>query len=188
MNFECRICGNTNLQPILSLGKTPLANSLLTEVQLNQPEDRFPLDLFFCPKCAMVQITETVPPEKLFSEYLYFSSFSDTALKNAESIATRLIKEKQLDGNHLVIEIASNDGYLLQYYQREGVPVLGIEPAQNIAKVAREKGIATLNEFFGKSIARKLADEGKKADIIHANNVMAHVADSNGLSPESPFC
>jgi SAM-dependent methyltransferase len=179
MTFYCRICNSNNVLPILSLGKTPLANSLLKEEQLNQPEERFPLDLYFCPKCTMVQITETVPPEKLFSEYVYFSSFSDTALKNAETVATRLIKGKQLNQNHLVIEIASNDGYLLQYYQRADIPVLGIEPARNIAAVAREKGIETLNEFFGKQVAEKLAKAGKQADIIHANNVLAHVADTN---------
>lgn len=176
---SCRICGERNLQPILSLGETPLANSLLRKEQLSEPEPRFPLDLYFCPACKMVQITETVPPERLFREYLYFSSFSDTALENALTIVNRMILEKGLDSNHLVIELASNDGYLLQFYKKQNVQVLGIEPAQNIARVANERGIRTLNEFFGASLAKRLAEEEKRADVVHANNVLAHVADTN---------
>jgi SAM-dependent methyltransferase len=175
----CRICGERNLQPILSLGETPLANSLLRREQLSEPEPRFPLDLYFCPDCSMVQISETVPPEKLFREYLYFSSFSDTALKNAETIVNRMIEGKRLDENHLVVELASNDGYLLQFYVKRGVRVLGVEPAQNIAKVANERGVRTVSEFFGAELAQKLAGDGSRADVIHANNVLAHVADTN---------
>ena len=129
----------------------------------------------------MVQITETVPPEQLFGNYLYFSSFSETALRNAESIVTRLIRERELGKTHLAVEIASNDGYLLQYHQQAGVPVLGIEPARNIAKVANEKGIRTITEFFGVDAASNLANQGMRADVIHANNVLAHVADTNGF-------
>jgi SAM-dependent methyltransferase len=128
-----------------------------------------------------VQITETVPPELLFSNYLYFSSFSDTMLEHARKLVERLIAERALTANALVVEIASNDGYLLQNYVRTGIPVLGIEPAANIAKVANEKGIRTLAEFFGRPLAQRLLAEGIKADIIHANNVLAHVADLNGL-------
>jgi SAM-dependent methyltransferase len=178
---SCRICGVRNLQPILSLGETPLANSLLRKEQLSEPEPRFPLDLYFCPDCAMVQISETVPPEKLFREYLYFSSFSDTALRNAETIVNRMIREKHLGTNHLVIELASNDGYLLQFYVKRSVQVLGIEPAQNIARVANERGIRTISEFFDASLAEKLADDNKRADVVHANNVLAHVADTNNF-------
>ncbi|HSN25729.1 MAG TPA: class I SAM-dependent methyltransferase [Kofleriaceae bacterium] len=178
---QCRSCGAPSLSPILSLGRTPLANALLTEAQLGEPEELFPLDLAFCTACSLVQITETVPPEKLFREYVYFSSFSEGALRNAEAVVTRTIAQRSLGGHSLAAEIASNDGYLLQYYKARGVPVLGIEPARNIAKVANDKGITTLCEFFGKDLAMTLAREGRRADVIHANNVLAHVADLNGF-------
>ena len=130
----------------------------------------------------MVQITETVPPEELFSDYAYFSSFSDTMVAHAKTIAERLIAERKLDASSQVMEVASNDGYLLQWYQKAGVPVLGIEPAANIAKVAiAERQVPTICEFFGLDVAEKLAAESKKADVIHANNVLAHVADLNGV-------
>lgn len=166
---------------MLSLGRTPLANALLNESDLAKPEATFPLDLVFCPKCALVQITETVPPEQLFSHYLYLSSFSDTMLKHSAELAERLIKERGLDANSLVTEVASNDGYLLQYYKRAGVPVLGIEPAENIARVAEDRGIPTLTRFFGEDLGRELHETGRRADVIHANNVLAHVADLNGF-------
>jgi SAM-dependent methyltransferase len=170
------------LKLVLPLGRTPLANALLTTEQLSQPEETFPLDLVFCAACSLVQITETVPPEKMFREYLYFSSFSDTVLQNAEEIATRMFDARRLDGDSLVVEIASNDGYLLQHYKRRGVPVLGIEPATNIARVAEEKrGIRTVSEFFGETLARTLRESGERPDVIHANNVLAHVADLNGF-------
>jgi SAM-dependent methyltransferase len=163
------------------LGKTPLANRLLTKEQLREPEPTYPLELVFCPNCALVQITETVPPEELFREYLYFSSFSDTVLENARRIAERMIAERGLDGNSLVVEVASNDGYLLQNYRRHGIPVLGIEPARNIAQVAQARGIPTVAEFFDAALAQRLCAEGKQADVIHANNVVAHVADLHGV-------
>lgn len=177
----CRSCGSSDLHLVLSLGKTPLANSLLTTQQLQQPESSFPLDLVFCGNCALVQITETVPPEQLFSNYLYFSSFSDTMLQHSEAIAKRLINHRHLNSDSLVVEVASNDGYLLQNYVKAGIPILGIEPASNIAKVANEKGIKTIAEFFGQALAERLKAEGTRADIIHANNVLAHVAELNGV-------
>lgn len=177
----CRSCGQTDLSEILSLGKTPLANSLLTPERLGEPEPAFPLDLAYCPGCTLVQITESVPPETLFREYLYFSSFSDTMLRHAQAAAESLIRRRDLDGNSLVVEIASNDGYLLQYFARAGVPVLGIEPARNIAVVAEERGIRTLAEFFTADLAGELAGRGERADVILANNVMAHVPDINGV-------
>ncbi|AFY80283.1 class I SAM-dependent methyltransferase [Oscillatoria acuminata] len=178
----CRSCGETGLELILSLGETPLANRLLTADQLREPEPKYPLDLAFCPHCTLVQITETVPPEQLFREYVYFSSFSDTVLENAQIIATRLIGDRHLSSDSLVVEIASNDGYLLQNYHQQGIPVLGIEPAVNIATVAQNKrGIPTLSEFFGETLAQQLKQEGKQADLIHANNVLAHVPDLNGF-------
>ena len=179
--FRCRSCGAADVQPVLSLGRTPLANALLTEEQLSRPEATFPLDLVFCPHCTLVQITETVPPEQLFSHYLYLSSFSDTMLRHSEDLARQLVKSRGLDGRSLVVEVASNDGYLLQFYKQAGVPVLGIEPAANIASVAEDRGIPTMVSFFGLDVARQMNKEGKRADVIHANNVLAHVADLNGF-------
>lgn len=169
------------LAPILSLGQTPLANGLLAEAQLGQPEPTFPLDLAFCPDCSLVQITETIPPEQLFSHYLYLSSFSDTMLQQGEELAGRLIQTRRLHSESLVLEVASNDGYLLQFYGRAGIPVLGIEPAANVAQVAEDRGVPTLVRFFGLDLARELHSRGTAADVIHANNVLAHVADLNGF-------
>jgi SAM-dependent methyltransferase len=181
-SISCRSCGSADLRVILSLGRTPLANALLTIEQLAEPEETYPLDLVFCHACTLVQITETVPPEKLFREYFYLSSFSDTMLRHAEEIARRLIESRSLSGESLVVEVASNDGYLLQYYKQSGVPVLGVEPATNIARIAeKERGIPTVCDFFGAELAARLADEGRRADVIHANNVLAHVADLNGV-------
>jgi SAM-dependent methyltransferase len=181
METTCRSCGLANLVPILSLGATPLANALLSEEQLGEPEATYPLDLVLCTSCSLLQITETVPAEQLFSEYLYFSSFSDTMLEHARTLAARMAAERRLNESHRVVEIASNDGYLLQYYKQAGVGVLGVEPARNIARVAKEKGISTVCEFFGDELATRLAREGKRADVIHAHNVLAHVSDLNGV-------
>jgi len=160
----------------------PLANSLLTADQLEEPEPAYPLKLAFCAHCALVQITETVPPEELFREYLYFSSFADSVVQNAKANAERMIASRHLGSSALVAEIASNDGYLLQFYQRQGIPVLGIEPAVNISRVANKvRGIPTLCEFFDVKLAERLVAHGKRADVIHANNVLAHVADLQGV-------
>jgi hypothetical protein len=178
----CRSCGASGLEVVLSLGRMPLANRLLTADELSVPEPTYPLDLAFCSGCALVQITVTVPPEVLFREYFYRSSFSDTMLRHAEEIAARLATEQDLNAESLVVEIASNDGYLLQNYKDRGIPVLGIEPATNIARVAvDERGIPTICEFFDESIAHQLRRSGRRADVIHANNVLAHVADLNSV-------
>ena len=138
--------------------------------------------MVYCPDCALVQIVETVPPEKLFREYLYFSSVSDTMLRHSRELVERLTRSLGLHQNSLALEIASNDGYLLQYYHRQGIPVLGIEPAANIARVAQdERGIRTLCEFFGRDLAETLRQDGVLGDVLHANNVLAHVADLNGF-------
>lgn len=180
--MACRICGQIGLKPILSLGKTPLANALLREDQLSESEPTWPLELVWCPDCSLAQITETVPPEILFRDYAYFSSFSDTMVAHARSIVDRLLKTRNLSAESLAVEIASNDGYLLQWYHKAGIPVLGIEPAQNIAKVAEsERSVRTISEFFGRDLAEQLAKSGQQADVIHANNVLAHVADLNGV-------
>ena len=178
---RCRACGSDQLKLVLSLGSTPLANSLLTPEQLQQEESVYPLDLAFCSECSLVQITETVPPERLFREYLYFSSVSDALLRHAESLVERITVDRRLDARSRVVELASNDGYLLQFYKRRGIPVLGIDPATNVAHVAIERGIPTLVEFFGLELAKRLRNRGELADVIHANNVLAHVADLNGF-------
>jgi SAM-dependent methyltransferase len=178
----CRACANPELDTVLDLGSVPLANSLLTESQVDQPEPRYPLRLVFCRNCSLVQITETVQPDILFRRYLYFSSFSDTMLQHARDIARRMVQSRKLGPESLVVEVASNDGYLLQHYKQAGIPVLGVEPAENIAKEAREaRGIPTLCEFFGPSVARKLCCEGRQADVIHAHNVLAHAGDLHGF-------
>lgn len=179
--IPCRACGHHGLVPIVSLGETPLANSYLLPEDLVQPEPRFALDLVRCPRCTLVQITETVPPEVLFRNYLYFSSFSDTMLRHAQAIADRMVTSLGLGPQSLAAEVASNDGYLLQNYRRAGVPVLGIEPALNIARQAEERGVRTIADFFGEALATRLAASGEQADVIHANNVLAHVADLNGF-------
>ena len=178
---HCRSCGGAGLALVLSLGATPLANSLLDAGQLGADEPRYALDLVFCPACSLVQITETVPPELLFREYVYFSSFSDTMLRHAADIARELIAVRRLGADSLVVEIASNDGYLLKNFVAAGVPVLGIEPARNIAEVAQARGVATVCEFFGATLADELASAGRRADVIIANNVMAHIPDINGV-------
>ncbi len=176
----CRSCGNADLQQVLSLGRTPLANALLTTEQLAADEETFPLDLAFCPQCTLVQITETVSPEKLFREYFYLSSFSDTMLRHAAEIAAKMIAERALGRDNLVVELASNDGYLLRHYKSAGVRVLGIEPAVNIARVAQEThGIPTIPEFFTEFLARMLRLSDFDPDVVHANNVLAHVGDLN---------
>ena len=180
-SLACRSCGYVELQTVLSLGRMPLANALLTEAQLNEPEETFPLELAFCSACTLVQLTESVSPEKLFRDYVYFSSFSDTMLRHAEELSSDLIGSKNLDATSLVLEVASNDGYLLQYYKRKGVPVLGIEPATNIAEVAEQRGIRTVCDFFSEALASRLLEQGFKADVIHAHNVLAHVPDLNGF-------
>ncbi|MCU1283246.1 MAG: class SAM-dependent methyltransferase [bacterium] len=182
MSVTCRACGAGGLVPIVSLGAMPLANSYLDKSAPARDERRYPLDLVRCSTCALVQITEVIPPEILFRDYSYLSSYSTTMLQHVEALVARLVRERALGGGSLAVEVASNDGYLLQYYMRAGVPVLGIEPARNIAEIARrERGVRTLDEFFGTELARRLAAEGERADVIHANNVLAHVADLNGF-------
>jgi SAM-dependent methyltransferase len=178
---QCRSCGHSPLDPVLSLGETPLANSLLDAASLEKPEPRYPLDVVFCPHCALVQITVSVPPEEMFTEYAYFSSFADTVVENARVLVERLVRERGFGPGNVAMEIASNDGYLLKNYKAAGVDVLGIDPARNVAEVAIENGIPTRAEFFGREFARTLVNEGLHADVLHANNVMAHVPDVNGV-------
>jgi SAM-dependent methyltransferase len=179
---RCRSCSGEGLELILSLGDTPLANALLDAESLAHPEPTYPLNLGFCPACSLVQILESVPPEKLFRDYPYFSSFSDTMLGHAASLAKEMLASRRLGPDSLVMEAASNDGYLLRCYRAAGVPVLGIEPAENVARVAiSSHNIPTLAEFFGLEMARRLRADGLRASLFHAHNVLAHVPDLNGF-------
>ena len=178
----CRSCGSPELLPILDLGRTPLADRLVTAAEIGRPDPTYPLAVVFCPRCGLLQIRETVPPEILFDEdYLYFSSFSDELLRHSRANALGLISERYLGPNSLVVEIASNDGYLLANYLDRGIPVLGIDPAPAQAQQAMKRGIETLESFFTVELAHDLAAEGRHADLVHANNVLAHVPDINGF-------
>ena len=180
--FQCRSCGEAKGSLVVDLGLQPLANNLLRKEDLGTSEPKFPLRVAVCETCWLMQILDTVPPVDLFSEYLYFSSFSQSMLSHAKAAASRYVSEFGLDRSSLVVEVASNDGYLLRNFVEAGVPCLGIEPAANIAKVAREKGIETLVEFFGPELAKRLAGEKKQADLILGNNVFAHVPEPNAFA------
>jgi SAM-dependent methyltransferase len=179
--FTCRGCGVGGLEVVLDLGPMPLANGLLDEDDLDEPEARYPLALAFCVRCQLAQITETVPPDRMFREYAYFSSVSDEMVEHARRIAERMIDRSNLGATSLVIELASNDGYLLQHYVARGIPVLGIDPARNIAEAATARGIPTMAEFFDAGVAEDLRHSGRLADVVHANNVLAHVPDLHGF-------
>jgi len=179
LRFQCRSCDSRDGTLLLDLGRQPLANNLLRPEDLGKPEPKFPLRLAVCKSCWMLQITDLVPPVDLFSEYLYFSSFSDALLRHSREAVEQHIRALGLNPQSHVVEIASNDGYLLQNFVRANIPCLGIEPAANIAKVAREKGIETVEEFFGQDAALKLATAGRQADLIIGNNVFAHAPDTN---------
>ena len=179
---SCRCCGRKGLEPVLDLGLMPPSDGLLSRDMLEQPEMKFPLDVGFCPDCSLVQILETVPPEFLFGErYLYFSSFMESLLAHSRSNALDLIERRRLGADSLVVELASNDGYLLKNFVEKGVPVLGIDLASKQAEVARKAGVPTIDAFFTQALATRLRNEGKAADIVIANNVLAHVADTHGF-------
>jgi hypothetical protein len=182
LDIPCRSCGSRTLQLILSLGNTPLADRLLTRDQLDQPDLTASLDLAFCRECTLVQITETVPPEVLFGgDYPYFSSVSKTLLEHFATSAQEIIRSRRLTSASLVIELASNDGYMLRNFVAHGIPVLGIDPAKGPAEAARKAGIPTLPRFFTIDLAQELREEGRIADAVLANNVLAHVRDLNGF-------
>jgi SAM-dependent methyltransferase len=176
---QCRSCGSDALVPVLSLGTMPLANALPREAGEQTPA--FPLDVVMCGDCALAQLRHTVPPEALFADYVYFSSMSATMCEHAAALAKTLMCERQLGPDSLVLEIASNDGYLLQHLARAGIPVLGVEPAATVAAAARARGVPTREAFFGNALAEVLYDEGVRPAVIVANNVMAHVPDVNGV-------
>ncbi len=158
---QCRSCGGHHLTTFLSLGDMPLSDGLRRPEDLKRPESRYPLDVAFCRDCSLVQITETVPPDELFCrDYPYYSSFMDALLEHSRLNAESLTADRDLGAESLVVELASNDGYLLQYFKQAGVPVLGIDPAEGPAQAAMDKGIHTLNTFFTRDLAEHLRDEG----------------------------
>lgn len=180
--YACRVCGKADLEVFLDLGNSPLADRLLTKAQLEEKEPVYPLQVAFCRNCTLVQILETVDPEELFCrDYPYYSSVSSSLLEHSRQNVLELIARRRLGPQSFVVELASNDGYLLRNYVDAGIPCLGIDPAQGPAQAAERIGVPTRCTFFNEDLARSLCAEGKKADVIHANNVLAHVADTNGF-------
>ena len=173
----CRHCQATLGEPFLDLGVSPLANSYLRSEELARPETFYPLQVFACPSCRLVQLPPAERPEEIFSDYAYFSSYSESWLRHAERFAEAACARFGLGPASQVVEVASNDGYLLRFFAARGVPVLGVEPAANVATAAERLGIATLNRFFGLALARELATGGQSADLLVGNNVLAHVPD-----------
>jgi 2-polyprenyl-3-methyl-5-hydroxy-6-metoxy-1,4-benzoquinol methylase len=175
----CRFCGQTLRQIFIDLGMSPLANSYLTAAQLRQMEPFYPLRVYTCAHCLLVQAEEFESPGSIFTDYAYFASYSDTWLQHARAYADMAVQRFALGEQSLIIEVASNDGYLLQYFAARGIPVLGIEPAANVASVASKKGIPTMVRFFSEDTARDLVAQGVTADLLVGNNVLAHVPKLN---------
>ena len=177
----CRFCAAPLVHTFVDLGMSPLCESYLSAAQLDVMEPFYPLHVRICDRCFLVQLPEYVAPEKIFSEYAYFSSFSDSWLEHGRRYAETIAGRLGLGGESLVVELGSNDGYLLQHFAAKGIPVLGIEPAANVAEAAKGRGVPTLVTFFGLSMAEQLAAEGRSADLVVANNVLAQVPDLNGF-------
>ncbi len=177
--LKCRFCGEDLVHTFVDLGETPLANSYLKDETEIAGEKSYPLHARVCSHCFLVQVEDVVPAEDIFSDYAYFSSYSESWVAHARRYAEAQIDRLSLDETSMVMEVASNDGYLLKHFVERNIPVLGIEPAANVAKVAEAAGVKTHVAFFGRETASKLASEGLKADLIAANNVMAHVPDIN---------
>ncbi len=178
----CRFCGAPLTESVLDLGYQPPANRYPEAEDLGRPEPAFPLHLFVCGGCFLVQIQDFQTPEDLFTEYAYFSSYAESWLRHAEAYCGQAISRFGLDGASRVVEIASNDGYLLQFFERRDIPVMGIEPAANVARVAEQRGIPTIVRFFGLELARELAESDLRADLLVGNNVFAHVPDINDFA------
>ena len=173
----CRFCKSKLHHTFVDLGMSPLCESYLRGDQLNQMEPFYPLQVFVCENCFLVQLEEYVSPDHIFSDYAYFSSYANSWLEHCRHYTEQMLDLFRLNEHSLVVELASNDGYLLQYFVQKGVPVLGIEPAANVAAIAEDKGIPTLVKFFDKHLAAELASEGKQADLLVGNNVLAQVPD-----------
>lgn len=179
MNSKCRFCSNELINTVVDLGMSPLCESYVKPDQTNDMEKFYPLHAYICHHCWLMQLEEFVSPDDIFSDYAYFSSYSESWLEHAKKYTELMISRFDLNSSSLAVEIASNDGYLLQWFLQNGVPVLGIDPAANVAAVAREKGIRTEVEFFGKNTAIKLVKKYGRADLLLGNNVLAHVPDIN---------
>ena len=177
--YRCRFCNHPLRLTFLDLGLSPLCESYIDPTQMDEPEAFYPLHSFVCDHCFLVQLPEHVTAQSIFEEYAYFSSYSESWLEHARNYVEIMSDRLGLGMRSLVVELASNDGYLLQYFKGKGIPVLGIEPARNIAEVAMGKGIPTITAFFGSRLARELAAGGQLADLLVGNNVLAHVPDLN---------
>jgi hypothetical protein len=184
---SCRFCAAPLRHTFVDLGMSPLCESYVPAERLSAMEPFYPLHAKICERCLLVQLEEFVAADEIFSEYAYFSSYSDSWVAHARAYVEMAIERLGLGPDSLVVELASNDGYLLQHVVERGIPALGIEPAANVAVAAREKGIETVVEFFGRELAARLVAEGRRADLLAANNVMAHVPDLNdfvgGMEP-----
>ncbi len=178
-DYRCRFCGEPLRETFVDLGLSPLCETYIDPVKLSAPESFYPLHSFVCEKCFLVQLPEHVGAREIFEEYAYFSSYSDSWLAHAQDYVESISNRMGLGGHSSVVEVASNDGYMLQYFKAKGIPALGIEPAKNVAQVAIAKGIPTVTSFFGQRLARELASGGKRADLLLGNNVLAHVPDIN---------
>lgn len=176
---SCRLCGSSLGRTFVDLGMSPLCESFLAADQLDRMEPFYPLYALVCEACFLVQLREYVSPDHIFTEYAYFSSYSTSWVEHARSYCQMITERLELGADSLAVELASNDGYLLQHFLPLGVPVLGVEPAANVAEAARKRNVPTLVEFFGAALARRLVDEGKRADLIAGNNVLAQVPDLN---------
>lgn len=175
----CRFCATPLKHTFVDLGMSPLCESYVSAAQLNQVEAFYPLHVRVCEQCFLVQLPQYVSPEEIFGEYAYFSSYSDSWLQHAAEYVEMIVQRLGLGQESLAVELASNDGYLLRNFVKQGIPVLGVEPAANVAKAAIEKGVPTLVKFFGRHLAREMAREGKRADLVIGNNVLAQVPDLN---------
>ncbi len=183
----CRFCGSALRRSFVDLGRSPLSNAFLATDQLTAMEPHYPLHAYVCEDCLLVQLPAVASPEEIFTDYAYFSSFSSSWLSHAEAYAARMAQELALGPDSLVVELASNDGYLLRHFRRLGIGVLGVEPAANVAAVAETNGVPTEIAYFGTATARRLAAGGRRADLIVANNVLAHVPDLNDFVAGLPI-
>ena len=175
----CRLCGSSLWHSFVDLGASPLCESFLSAEQLNHAEPFYPLDVRVCAECLLVQLDEYVAPDKIFTDYAYFSAYSDSWVAHARAYAEAMVTRLDLSPKSLVVELASNDGYLLQHFVARGIPVLGIDPAANVAEAARTRGVETLVAFFGEDLARRVVEDGRRADLLVANNVLAQVPNLN---------
>ena len=176
---SCRFCGAPLWQTLVDLGMSPLCESYVSVDRLNEVESFYPLHVRVCDQCFLVQVGDYVSSDHIFTEYAYFSSFSDTWLKHAADYVDMIVSRFNLGKASLAVELASNDGYLLRNFVRKGIPALGVEPAANVAKVAVEKGVPTLVKFFGRETAHAMVAAGQQADLVIGNNVLAQVPDLN---------